>query len=281
MQAVVVILSGALISAQLIRWQREARAKLEPSEGAPAQAVSASYGCAAPVRYRIGAVDARTGLDALKLKSAAADAAAMWESAYGGKLFAYDESGPWAINLSYERWVTMEGMDQANERFELDHQRYDSEFKEYKQLQAAYEPRAKALQNAVQAWNAGGGGSRDRYEAIEREQRELEEMFARLNSMHSQLSGINWADSEESKRVQELAKTNDRLGECDPGARAINLYYASDDADLVRLLAHEMGHALGLRHVPNPDAIMAPRKSKQRELTADDLKALRALCRRP
>ena len=62
------------------------------------------------------------------------------------------------------------------------------------------------------------------------------------------------------------------------GAR-IDIYEFSDEAKLIRVLAHELGHALGLDHNSNLDSIMyAMNQSSNMILTADDVQALKMKC---
>jgi hypothetical protein len=63
------------------------------------------------------------------------------------------------------------------------------------------------------------------------------------------------------------------------GEEKIHVFEYDGETALVAILAHEMGHALGIRHNANPASIMSPLiHTRHLALSDDDRDGLRAAC---
>ena len=64
------------------------------------------------------------------------------------------------------------------------------------------------------------------------------------------------------------------------GKRSITIYQYDNEYRLVRVLAHEFGHALGLNHSKSGDAVMYHLiQSDSLELSPDDIAAVKSRCK--
>jgi len=80
-------------------------------------------------------------------------------------------------------------------------------------------------------------------------------------------------------RGQLGAEFQEGFFESKKGKQSINIYHFSNETKLVRLLVHELGHALRLNHSSNPNSVMYRLNQIDTvELTADDIAALKARC---
>jgi predicted Zn-dependent protease len=65
----------------------------------------------------------------------------------------------------------------------------------------------------------------------------------------------------------------------DKEGKRINIYQFDNNIDLVRVLAHELGHSLRLQHNANTNSIMNPlNQGQDLSLSPEDLQELKTAC---
>lgn len=268
--------------------------------------------CESPITYKIGTVDPRFGVTPDDFKNDIAQAADIWDQSINRTLFTYGPNGVLTVNLVYDnRQATTQkeqtldaNINQASTTADSIKQEYTALKAQYDQAQQQYTTelaqfnQTQASYNAeVAHWNSVGGAPTAQYDALNveknnltTEQSALEQQRENVNQLADAVNAfinkynllVSYINSDVSAINNDgLAGTQFEEGVyiSDASGRRINIYQFEDQVDLIRVLAHELGHSLGLWHNSNPNSIMNPvNQSTSLTPTSDDLDELKTVC---
>jgi hypothetical protein len=266
------------------------------------------------VTYRLGNIDERFNLTREEFQTAVNMAAAMWSKPFHRDIFREEPDGAIEIRLLYDyRQEATDRLKKLNfkigrskESYEELKSRLENLRAEYEQKKAGlssdfndYNTKVKAFNNETESWNRRGNVPQSIHMRLTKEKDELvalsdnlharqEEMKTLVDTINSMVVVINAMASNNNLDIVDQQNTGNALGrefceglyEYENGKRSITIYQYDNEYRLVRVLAHEFGHALGLNHSKSAEAVMYPFiRSDSLELASDDIAALKKHCK--
>jgi chromosome segregation ATPase len=268
-----------------------------------------------PITYSIVGLDTDFGITKSDFQDDIQTAENVWEKESNLNLYEYQETGGTiSINLIYDQRQastlklktlnTVIDSDKAN--FEKLNTKYTELKNVFEQSKAVYEKKVAAikkekeyLDSQVSYWNTKGGAPKNIYNELLKSESELKNKLTKLeseeNALQIKAADINTLGNNLNGFVKGLNQNVDTFNttrvangqEFDEGEyvenkdeRAINIYQYDNKYKLVRVLAHELGHSLGIDHNDNPRSLMYKlNQGNALDLSSEDVKSLKGVCR--
>jgi Matrixin len=271
--------------------------------------------CKLPISYSIVGLDNDFGITRSDFLNDIQTAENVWEKESNLNLYEYKETGGTiSINLIYDQRQastlklktlnTVIDSDKANfEKLNTKYTELKNVFERsksvYEQKVAAIKKEKEYLDSQVSYWNAKGGAPKNIYNELLKSESELKNKLTKLeseeNALQIKAAEINTLGNSLNGFVKGLNQNVDTFNttrvangqEFDEGEyvenkdeRAINIYQYDNKAKLIRVLAHELGHSLGIDHNDNPSSLMYKlNQGNALDLSVEDVKSLKGVCR--
>lgn len=265
-----------------------------------------------PLKYRIAFIDPRFQLTKEQLVEVSQQAAEIWQKETGKTYFIYDSQAQLSINLIYDDHQLVKDEQQnnldallqkqeawriKNEEIVLNKQQVAQLSSDLNKNKANLKAEFEQYQQEVTRFNQG----EQLYSSannLKEWQKQLEQKSEYLrnesNSLNIKIQSLNLKIKELNREQSDLSalKTQFKLEQktsIQPfhkglfSQNQIQIYGYASLNDLRLTLAHEFGHALGLKHTTDPKSLMYPRLKEQDihnfKLTDSDLDLLGSIYR--
>lgn len=257
-----------------------------------------------PLQYRIADLDPRLNISKQKMIEISQEAAAIWEQGTGKRYFVYDPKATFTVNLvfdqrqvrSMKRTENLKNLEQEKQLWLDENQKLLKLKQDSQQLHTQLELQKIKYQAQLNAYASAQkkylnkSNTKNLNLLLERtkllnQQRDVLKILINDHDLNHQQIQVK---TDELKQLHEqLTQSVDRFNQnfapqlVHKGqfkGKQIFIYEFSSIDDLRLTLAHEFGHALGLKHTHNPKSLMYPRIKEQDpknfQLTATDLALL-------
>ncbi len=273
--------------------------------------------CQMELTYSIGAIDSRFSISEQDVRKSMDAAIDLWAGAVETLRIRHSPHGDIVVNFVYDDRQQMtqsekrlmneiESLGSSIDRLQDEYNRYYERIEALSDRHRLLVDRINLVTGGLNEWvenrNQDGGLTHGDLEYFEDQSRSIGELQRQEADMRNNLNALIQAFNPVSDRLnREIDEMNRRIDEYNQnfagkfsfssgkyegrvGQGVITIYHHVNEQHRLLLLAHELGHALGLGHVSNPGSVMYRTIDRQLysgkiQLTGDDKEALRHQCR--
>ncbi|MFA6422234.1 MAG: matrixin family metalloprotease [Candidatus Buchananbacteria bacterium] len=275
--------------------------------------INISVSCEKPLTYSLGNIDPKFGITRDELIQYIKEGSAPWSKAAQKELFSYSPEGEIKINLVYDyRQAAVDRLKNLGLKVDSNQSSYQALKSNYDLLYLEYSAKQKILNDLnisftsqldeynskVDYWNNNGGVPQNEATNLRLQKKSLDAQIETIKKQNKELNNLVDTINAEVVMLNTMAgqlqldvKTYNSIGSPlsggfeqgvyieDENGKRINVYEFENADQLVRLLEHELGHALGMDHGDIASDIMYYyNQGTNLEPSKNDLKQLNAVC---
>ncbi len=268
--------------------------------------------CQTPISYSVGQIDEEFRVSSSTVRNLLSESVSVWEQNSEQDLFVHASgSSDLVINFTYDNRQQRtrarteiaddlsslaDSHEGLTESINTKRQQYERVQQTYEQTRQRYEDRLASFNQRVDRWNQRDFVPADVRAELDTEREQLNQLRLSLEEVQTHLQQLRTDINQLAQRSNTIAENynqtaetfEDRFDSSREFSQAtydgdtITVYQFNQADDLRLALTHEFGHALGIKHVSDPEAVMHRLMREQTldniSLTAADQRALHNVC---
>lgn len=271
--------------------------------------------CKLPLTYQIAEIDPRFGISEDEVKIALEESSSKWSQVINRSVAEYSDTGDIRVDLVYDNRqklfddeISFKEKIRTKEReirsLESIHDRLNRKFTKeetnFKEQEKEFRTELDSFNDWVKERNENGGFLESEVSQYNNRKDEIELSRKRLQDRSNELNTLSNRLNEKVDELNTLIDEKNRLVDLyndkfsgeknfiqgqykrNGNDETIVVYQFKDRRELRLVLAHEIGHALGIGHVSNNEAVMYDHTKDQNkeklQLTEDDKNAIIDIC---
>lgn len=244
--------------------------------------------CDVPLTYKIGTIDPKFNFKNDEALTDLEKGAQVLNNTYGKRLLKYASgSGEITVNFVYDQRTALKSnINSLEGKINQEDDSLQKQIDSYKRDIKIFQQKVDDLNALIQKNNKSGGAMPDVYANIVSQQNQLRAEGNTLNDRAKQLNLVSFDFNSQVKVLNEnvnqfnqTLKQKPEEGLYSEADKTITIYFIENKSELIHLLAHEFGHALGMDHVDNEQAIMYPYSTDFLVPQAEDKYQIETVCR--
>lgn len=235
--------------------------------------------CQKPLTYDIGTIDPRHNLSTQDFLTLIKKGELIWEKNTGKNLFDYQKGGRIKVNLVYDdRQKAYDTRKKESLTLGLTEGALEAEKQKLSIQQEAYNTKLASYNSDVASWNRRGGAPPSIVASFLARKNELDADAQSLQVAVAQYNDLARTYNSHVADWNSLAGEETTAGDA-KSTGEVNIYLLENSKSDAILVAHELGHALGLNHVNDSKSIMYYRLDPEITVPSEtDKKTLEQLC---
>lgn len=244
--------------------------------------------CDTPLTYRLGSINLKFDLSQNEAKKSLKQAAEIWGKEYGKDIFVESPTGELAVNFIYDKRQELRiQMEDQISSVNTEQNSLEIRIENYKTKAADFNRRAAQLNKDIDDWNRRGGAPQEIYDNLRQKvahmRKESENLSQEAQDLKNEAQKLGKSVETLNGTVtsyNDLLSTKPEEGLYNPEDQTISIYMVNTQEELISILAHEFGHAIGMNHLEDQKSIMYKFSNGNLKPTKQDKAELSNACQK-